>query len=276
MAGQPGDNPIADFAATEHLPGIWEALAQRLREIPEYVDLFEEVYPEIQGPEDIGFVHAANAIGAYEAVSFKANQSVFDRFLQGDQSALSSAQLRGMKLFYGEARCASCHAGPLQTDQKFHAIAMPQLGPGKGHGPSGREDWGRFAVTGDLADKMKFRTPTLRNIAITGPYGHSGAFDTLEKIVRHHLDPIQSLRDYDPAQFVVPVRPDLDEIDRLVMNDPVAKQAIIDANELERTTLTEEEIGDLIEFLESLTDTGTSGLLLGAPPRVPSGLPVED
>ena len=189
MAGQAGENDIAELAAAGNLPALWEALAQRLREIPDYVALFQEVYPEIETAADIDFAHAANAIGAYEAVSFKSNQSAFDEYLQGNRSDLSASQLRGMKLFYGEANCASCHSGPLQTDQKFHAIAMPQLGPGKGHGASGREDWGRFEVTRDPADKMKFRTPTLRNVTLTGPYGHSGAYVSLEEVVLHHLDP---------------------------------------------------------------------------------------
>ena len=276
MAGQPGENPIADFAAFGDLPAIWEALAQRLRDIPEYVSLFQRVYPEIETANDLNYVHAANAIGAYEAVSFHANESPFDQFLKGDRESLSPTQLSGMKLFYGKANCSSCHSGPMQTDQQFHAIAMPQLGPGKGQGPSGHEDWGRFAVTGDPADKFKFRTPTLRNVAITGPYGHSGAYDSLEKVVRHHLDPIKALQDYDPAQFTVPSRSDLDEIDFRVMNDPVATQAIAEANELGTTSLSEVEFDELIEFLNSLTDTTSPGMILGAPAEVPSGLPVAD
>lgn len=276
MAGKPGDNEIADFAATGNLPAVWEALAKRLREIPEYLLLFQQVYPEIESAADLEFVHAANAIGAFEALAFRANRSPFDQFLQGDRSALSPRQLRGMKLFYGPANCATCHSGPLQTDQQFHAIAMPQLGPGKGHGPTGREDWGRFAVTGDPADKLKFRTPTLRNVDITGPYGHSGAYATLEGVVRHHLDPTKALEEYDPAQLLVPSRPDLDEIDVLVMNDPMAKRELIEANELGKTILSDEQIGDLMEFLRSLTDMNRSGLLFEAPRNVPSGLPVED
>ena len=77
---------------------------------------------------------------------------------------MSGAARRGMELFYGKAKCATCHSGVLQTDQEFHAIAMPQVGPGKGHGDSGHEDFGRGAVTGDVADRYRFRTPSLRNV----------------------------------------------------------------------------------------------------------------
>ena len=88
-----------------------------------------------------------------------------------------------MRLFYGKADCASCHSGAFQTDHDFHAIAMPQLGPGKGDGFRGREDFGRERVTGDPTDRFRFRTPTLRNVALTGPWGHTGAYATLEAVV---------------------------------------------------------------------------------------------
>lgn len=74
----------------------------------------------------------------------------------------------------------------------------------------------------------------------------------------------------------MPSRPDLDEIDVVVMNDPMAKRELIEANELGKTILSDEETGDLMEFLRDLTDMSRLGLLVEAPRNVPSGLPVED
>ena len=142
------------------------------------------------------------------ATAWRADNSRFDRFLRGDRSALSRLEKRGMRVFYGKRRgnCASCHSGTFQTDHSFRAIAMPQVGPGKGDGTSGHEDFGRERVSGDPADRYRFRVPTLRNIALTAPYGHAGAFGSLEAMVRHHLDTVASLQAYDPAQCALPPR----------------------------------------------------------------------
>ena len=181
MAGQPGENPIADAAAAGNLAGadgVWAQLAERLRGIDEYVNRFTSVYG-LASPEDLSYVHAANAIAAFESAAWRADDSAFDRYLRGDVRAMSGRQRRGMRVFFRRNRgdCASCHSGPFQTDHSFYAIGMPQIGPGKGDGPTGREDFGRERVTLNPADRFKFRVPTLRNVELTAPYGHSGAFD---------------------------------------------------------------------------------------------------
>lgn len=279
MAGQAGENPIADAAAANQLAGpggVWDQLAERLRAIPEYVDRFQRAYDDVTGPADITFVHAANAIAAFEATAWRADNSPFDRFLRGNGAAMSTQAKRGMRLFYGKANCAACHSGTFQSDQQFHAIAMPQVGPGKGDGPSGHEDFGRERVTGDPADRFRFRTPSLRNVALTGPWGHDGAYDSLEAVVRHHLHPLRSLRTYDASQLVVPSRPDLDAQDLVVMQDPAAVQAIAQANELVPVRLRKREVADLIAFLQALTDPASIDLRGDVPRRVPSGLPLFD
>ena len=138
MAGQKGENPIADSASLNNAAGkggVWELLAERLRRVPEYRLRFRNAFPEeIQKSEDITYVHAANAIAAFEGVAFRADNSPFDQFLRGDKQALSAKALSGMKLFYGKARCFNCHSGKFQTDHDFHAIAMAQVGPGKSDG----------------------------------------------------------------------------------------------------------------------------------------------
>ncbi|HNO76404.1 MAG TPA: cytochrome-c peroxidase [Nitrosomonas mobilis] len=128
MAGQAGENPVADAAAEGNLAGAngaWDLLAQRLRSIPEYVAMFQNAYPgQINTADDIQFKDAANAIAAFEATAWRADNSRFDQYLRGDRHALSKHEKRGMKLFYGKANCSGCHSGKFQTDQGFHAIAV--------------------------------------------------------------------------------------------------------------------------------------------------------
>ncbi len=314
MAGHQGENEIADAIAVNRLggpDGAWDLLAQRLRAIPDYVALFSAAYPEIEGPDGITYVHAANAIAAFETVAFRADASPFDLYLRDpDANPLPEAAERGMALFYGEAGCAACHSGSLQTDQGFHAIAMPQIGPGKGDGADDSywretgfqrrlEDFGRYRVTFDPADLYHFRTPSLRNVALTGPWGHAGAYATLEAVVRHHLDPIAALEAYDidqavllPAATVIersgtgselrfgPVNParraDHALRDGWVQQTAALRQQIADASELPARDLSDAQVADLIAFLHALTDPTSRELDHLVPATVPSGLPVAD
>ena len=283
MAGQPGENDQADAVAVDNHAGpggVWEQLADKLRAIPEYVDMFMAAYPGIQSGADISYVDAANAIAAFEANAWRFDDSPYDRFLRNNKQAMSGAAMRGMRMFNGKANCASCHSGKFQTDHDFHAIALPQIGPGKGDNLAGyndgRDDFGRERVTGDPADRFRFRTLTLRNVALTAPYGHDGAYDTLEAVVRHHLDPVNSLHGYDQRQAVLPSRADLDEEDFVVMNDAARRGAIADANELVSVDLSDREFADLIEFLHALTDRKAMDLRADTPASVPSGLPLAE
>ncbi|MHC4993301.1 MAG: cytochrome-c peroxidase, partial [Planctomycetota bacterium] len=279
MAGQPGENnEIAEAAGAGRLAGedgVWELLAQRLREIPEYVKLFGAAFDDIGSPDDITFVHAANAIAAYESAAFRADNSPFDRFLRGEKGALSRDQRRGMKLFYGAARCGDCHSGPLQTNHGFAATAMPQIGPGKGDNQAGyddgHDDFGRERVTGDPDDRFKFRVPSLRNVALTGPWGHAGAYNSLEAVVRHQLRPRSSLHGYDTSQAVLPSRPDLDAHDFVVMQDGKRRREIARACELKPRGLSDRQVEQLIAFLHALTDPRSLDYRHEVPSKVPSG-----
>ena len=161
-------------------------------------------------------------------------------------------------LFYGKAGCANCHSGPLQTDHDFHAIGVPQIGPGRGNNQpgyfDGLDDFGREQVTNDNTDRFKFRTPSLRQVAQTGPWGHDGAYNDLEAMVRHHLDAVSALNDYDTSQAVLPALPALDELDFKVQKDSVRRQGIADAIEIAPIELTEQELAGLMAFLHALTD----------------------
>lgn len=281
MAGQPGENPIADAAAGGDLAGpggVWAQLAERLRGIQGYADQFIAVFPDVQSAADIRFTHAANAIAAFEAFNWRADNSPFDRYLRGERGAMSRSALAGMRLFYSprKANCASCHSGTFQTDQSFRAIAMPQIGGGKGDGAFGYEDFGRERVTGKVSDRYKFRVPSLRNVRQTAPYGHAGAYDTLEAVLMHHLDPVASLYNYDPEQLRMPGRSDLDDRDLLAMSDPAVVSAIARANELPAMKLKKKEIRQLIDFLDALTDPDMLDLRTDVPRSVPSGMSLAD
>jgi cytochrome c peroxidase len=127
--------------------------------------MFIAAFDDIDAASDITYGHAANAISAFERVIWRADDSPFDRYLRGDKKAMSKSAIAGMKLFYKGRKgpaCADCHSGVLQTDHAFHAIAMPQIGAGKGDGSDGHEDFGRERVTGAYADRNTFRTPSAR------------------------------------------------------------------------------------------------------------------
>lgn len=277
MLGTPGENDISDLV----VPGegrftpLWTAILARLTDIPAYVDQFIMAFDDVNSIDDIGIQHYANAVSAFQGFAFRSDNSAFDQYLRGNTDALTDQQVRGMELFYGDAGCSSCHSGVFQTDHDFHGIAMPQLGAGP-EAAFPLEDRGRAETTNDPADWAKFRTPSLRNIWITAPYGHTGAYSSLRQIVEHHLDPIDSFENYNTNRFNAPSRSDLDELDFLAYDDPVLRQTIIDANDLEPTTLTRKELNDLLEFLRALTDWNGLNMEWMIPETVPSGLPVRD
>lgn len=283
MAGQPGENSIADAAASGHLAGpggVWEQLAHRLQAIEEYVELFKAAFSDIRMASDITYVHTANAIAAFEASAWRCTNSKFDQYMSGHLEVASEPEIRGGLLFYGKAGCANCHSGKFQTNHQFYAIGIPQIGPGKGDSlpgyTDGHEDFGRERVTQLAADRFKFRTPSLRQVVLTGPWGHDGAYNDLAAMVRHHLNPRTALNDYDMTQAVLPSKEELDALDFVVHQDISRRQAIADAIEIEAVSLTDDEISDVLAFLYALTDVNCIDLRKTVVNRVPSGLSVVD
>ncbi|MFK7792967.1 MAG: cytochrome-c peroxidase [Devosiaceae bacterium] len=273
MAGHYSENAISQAVRLGHLSlegGAWDQIAARVAALPQYQARFEAVYGE---GNQVTFAQIGNVIADFIAFEWQADNSPYDQHLAG-RDALNDAQQRGMDMFYGQAGCSTCHAGTFQTDHDFHAIAMPQLGPGKAaRFESHARDEGRMRVTGGLEDAYAFRTPSLRNVVHTAPYGHAGAYATLEAVVRHHLDPVASLYAYDRGQVILP--PLEGAQDWRVMDDRQELDAIARANELAPVGLTDDEVADILAFLDALTDPASLSGRLGIPDRVPSGLPLD-
>ncbi len=259
-----GDLTNADFAK------IWPMVVARVMAIPAYRDAFLAAFPGKTAAE-IDVVDLSNAAGAFMGEAFLALDSPFDRYLAGNHEALSDAQKRGALLFYGRASCGSCHSGGLQTDFGFHNVAAPQVGTGKGD--EAPLDHGRGRVTGKEEDRFKFRTPSLRNAELEGPWMHNGAFANLEDVVRHHLDPAASLAAYDDKQ----VEPELwgtyqgSEATRTMLLATVDPMLAVKGE-----PLSDAEVSDLMAFLSALTDPATLNQFGLIPDSVPSGLPLDD
>jgi cytochrome c peroxidase len=264
-----GNNELTLFEDNDLL-AIWEALMTRLLAYPEYVQLFENAYPDI-ALDELGFQHAANAIAAFEIQAFTFYRSPWYRYLEGDDAAISDEAKEGALLFYDQAGCADCHSGPLFTDQKHHVLASPQVGPGKGE--EAPWDLGRFRETGEAADKFAFRTPPLHNVTQTGPWMHAGAYSTLEAVIRHHLDPASLLRSYDPEKHLPPEVQSTFQSDEVLIEQMLAN---IDPLMAEVRTLTDDQIATLIAFLEYLTDPAVTKLDKLVPESVPSGLSMKE
>ncbi len=274
MRGSPGDvtvtgelNELA-VIPEEETQAVWAALMVRLLQIPEYQRLFAAAYPDV-APEALGFQHAANAIGAFEAEAFACTDNAWHQYLNGDLTAISEEGKKGALLFYGKAGCATCHSGPLFTDQGFHNIAAPQFGPGKEE-----ETWldnGRFLETNRPEDKFAFRTPTLLNVTATGPWLHNGAYADLASVIEHHQNPESALKNYDPAIHLPAYLHDTVQNDKHVF---AALLANVDAQVEPSWRLTPPEIDYLIAFLETLTDPTVYEMEEMIPTAVPSGLPV--
>ena len=273
MAGHYTESDVARAVRQGFLTGedgAWSLISARVADIKEYQSAFEQ----INGPgHSVTFTDISDVIAEFIAFEWRADDSPFDQYLRTGEPLPKAANL-GMSLFYGKAQCSTCHAGQFQTDHDFHAIALPQVGPGKSaRFETHARDEGRLRVTGNPADAYKFRTPSLRNIAQTAPYGHNGAYATLEAMIRHHLDPVASLKAYNVAQLVLPDLPNSQDF--RATHDPDEQAAIAAANELSPSNLSETEIIQIVAFLNALSDTASLAGKLGVPPTVPSGLPVD-
>jgi cytochrome c peroxidase len=275
MAGNPKENQIAG-AIHDRIDHVWPIISKRVRNIPEYSELFVSAFDHIENAADVTMVEIAEALSAFINAEWRSYDAPFDEYIAGNSNALTPPQKRGLDLFYNKANCASCHSGQLFTDHDFHALALPPFGPGRTRrfDPFTR-DVGRMGETDLLEDAYRFRTPSIRNVTLTAPYGHNGAYATLEGIIRHHLTPLESLQQWDPKQANLPDVPWVSQIDYLVHDDKREMARIKAHVDIKPVALEDDEIDDLLDFLTALEGKTAHKLPFGRPYKVPSKLPVD-
>ena len=201
---------MGPLTAPGEMGGTMKEDVATLNAIPGYRKQFHAVFHSDATPENI-----AKAIASFERTLI-ATQSPFQRYVAGDTHAISPAAKRGFALFQGKAICTACHVPPALTDNNYHDIGVPQVGPLKA-------DEGRGAVTKDPADAKRFKTPSLYNAGSFAFYMHDGAYTTLQEVVAHYN------RGGDRADK---------------NQDPL----------IQPLHLTAQEQRDLVAFLETLTD----------------------
>jgi cytochrome c peroxidase len=236
------------------------ALATRLADYN--ANAWETEFNTVYGDPSITYARIAEAIGEYERSQVFVN-TPWKAFMEGDDGAISEAARRGALLFMlptrvDGANCLSCHRGDIFSDERFHVLGMPQIGPGKGDGTTGTNDFGRFRVSGNDADMYAFRTPSLLNVTETGPWGHAGAYTTLEAVIRHHLDPQAAFDSYDFNQLEASIISS-GQTDDMPVNtqnalDKLAANRLAGIASIQIISLTDAEISDLVAFLQTLTD----------------------
>ncbi len=276
MRGERGDldvfgnpNELAQYGDSQ-LTETWKAVMQRLVAIPEYVALFDAAFPGTP-PSALGFQHAAEAVAAFQMQVFTKTSSPFDRYLARDDAALTAAQKGGALLFFGnKAGCAGCHNGPFLGGGGFANNGAPQIGPGVDS--AAPLDLGRGGVRGNEFYRFAFRIAPLRDVELTAPYFHDGAYPTLEAVVRHYNNVPVALRGFDASQLA-PALQGLYHGDEATITAVLAR---LDYRLRSPLGLTDGEMRDLVTFLKSLTDPSARDLSAVVPAAVPSGLPVQE
>ncbi len=200
---------MAGFAFPGGNHEIRAEVVNRLNESAAYHKRFQTAFPGLHD-NDITYDMLAAALAEFQISLTFANAPI-DRFARGDTKAMSKDQKKGALLFFGRAGCVSCHSVSGNSNEMFsdfamHVVGVPQISPlvtnAAFDGPAQNEDFGLEQVTGKLADRYKFRSSPLRNVALQPTFFHNGAFTRLEDAIQHHLDVAKSVRDYRPSKHV--------------------------------------------------------------------------
>ena len=201
----------------------YDSILARLQSIPEYDLMFTNAF---NMPNSITKENIANAIACFERTIISIN-SPYDRYVRGDRSALTPDQKLGLQLFYTKANCVNCHSGPMFSDYNYYNLGIA-------YNPKSP------TIDKGFNNQFLFRTPTLRNVAITAPYMHNGMLRTLEDVMDHYIRANSSNAD---INFIDP--------------------------KIQKLNLNSTEISAILAFLNALTDDGYDKEM---PDHVPSGL----
>lgn len=276
MAGHYQENDVSKAVRLGRITGeggAWDLIAQRVDVLEDYRHLFGQFDSGIAQGDEITFTDISDAIAAFVAFEWQASDTLYDQALRGEAELQGLAAV-GKQLFFGSAGCAACHSGPLLSDQSFHAMAEPQLGPGKSaRFETHQRDDGRLRVTGKAEHAFAFRTPMLRNVAHTGPWGHAGAHTDLAEFVAYHANPVAGLDGYVRKATLAHLPSTAS--DWVIMEDPSSVEAIKASYAGQAKSLTASDVSALVAFLEALTDETSLAGRLGIPESVPSGLPID-
>ena len=222
------------------LRGMEDELIDRLREVPEYAQLFAAAFPEDSDP--LTLHNVTQALACFER-RLLSGDAPYDRYLAGDTAAISDSARRGAELFNGEQlECFHCHAGFNFQDSVayegkparsgiYHNTGLYNI-DGKGAYPPGNT--GLYEFTGTAADMGRFRVPTLRNIAVTAPYMHDGSITTLSEVLDH----------YAAGGRTIAAGP----------HQGVGRDNPFKSSFIRGFDLTPQERADVLAFLDSLTD----------------------
>jgi cytochrome c peroxidase len=273
--------PLPDPATGSRNEPIRQKTLELLNATPAYRALFGELFPEVKQGAPIDFFMFGKAIAEFEFTLVFADAPL-DQFARGTSTAMTVSQKRGALLFFGRAGCVTCHSVAGRSNELFsdfaeHVVGVPQVAPAFGAGTGNvlfegeghDEDFGLEEITGNPADRYKFRTAPLRNLAVAPGFFHNGAFVHLEDAIRFHLNVIAGARTYDPAQAGLP--PDLTRV------GPVVPVRLLDRSVRRPTPLSPDEFDDLVTFVrDGLLDprVNARSLCQLVPTTVPSGRPV--
>jgi cytochrome c peroxidase len=189
-----------------------EDAVKKLNDNKYYADAFQKIFKSTPSKDNL-----LKALASFER-TLETSNSPYDRYINGDDNALSPSAVRGRLLFIGKANCNNCHSGEDFTADRFKSIGLY----------NGKElnDAGRSVITKNKADEGEFKIPGLRNVAVTAPYMHNGKFKTLKSVVEYYNNP------------------------SLIVKDGINRDLALDTP----LNLNEDEVNDIVEFLKALTD----------------------
>lgn len=201
-----------------------KTLPTKIQNIKGYNSLFKNAY----GTEKVTYDKIVKAIADFQK-TIKSQPSRFDKFLEGKYGSLTDEEIYGMHIFRTKARCMNCHSGKYLTDESFHNIGLTYY-------KRKYEDLGLYNITQKAEDVGKFKTPQLRDLALTQPWMHNGLFDDLEGVVNMYNSGMHQLDPNAEKKLADPLHPSTDPL-------------------LQKLNLNKEEVKALVSFLESLSGT---------------------
>ncbi|KZN36414.1 cytochrome-c peroxidase [Pseudoalteromonas luteoviolacea] len=263
MRGAAFENAFDNQSVREHLAQRLGNYGSGVNDLEKntWLQEFRKAFNSQQPAESlITFDSIAMALGQYQAATKMVN-TPWHKYLRGDLKALNEPQKRGAQLFFtqiseGGAGCLNCHGGERFTNDRFFNLAFPQYGIGLNEQNT---DTGRFAIDSQQQHMFAFRVPSLLNIELTAPYGHSGAYESLEQVVAHYVNPANAIEDFFAkggacglAQFKND--PNCDSLNVNAYENSQTALALLQLSPFVAPQLDAQQQANLVAFLKSLTD----------------------